>query len=120
MTGGTTRKSRGVAGEQLAARFLEARGIRILMQNYRFEHGEIDLVCEEGDELVFVEVKTRTSSRFGDPEDAVTETKQEQIRAAADGYCFEHEAEDRYCRFDIVAVELKPGRQILRHIRNAF
>lgn len=120
MRRGTQRRDQGAHGEELAARFLRGQGLRILTRNYRYERGEIDLVCEEGDELVFVEVKTRSSFLFGDPEDAVTEAKQEQIKAAADGYCFEHEAEDRFCRFDVVAVELRGGKQIVRHIRNAF
>jgi len=120
MKGGKQRRARGNEGEDLAAEFLEEQGFRVLKRNYRFERGEIDLVCEERDELVFVEVKTRTSSLFGDPEDAVTEAKQRQIRAAADGWCFENEINDRFCRFDVVAVELRARTQVLRHIRNAF
>ena len=68
----TNRRIQGKAGEDLAARFLESNGFNILERNYHFERGEIDLVAEEGDELVFIEVKARNSTLFGAPEEAVT------------------------------------------------
>jgi putative endonuclease len=57
---------------------------------------------------------------FGAPEDAVTEEKQEQVHAVADGYLFEHDVDNRPCRFDVVAVEFKNGKTEIRHIRDAF
>lgn len=112
--------SRGEKGESLAAEFLVQKGMKILARNYRFERGEVDLVCEDGDELVFVEVKTRTTSAFGDPEEAVTESKQEQIRKVADGYCMEFHLDERFYRFDIVAVVIRGKTSVLRHIPDAF
>jgi putative endonuclease len=114
------RRIQGKAGEDLAARFLEQNGLKIIERNYRFERGEIDLIAEEGDELVFVEVKARSSAVFGAPEDAVTEEKQEQVHTVADGYLFEHDIDDRACRFDVVAIEFKKGKTEIRHIRDAF
>ena len=114
------RRIQGKAGEDLAAEFLERNGFKIIERNYRFERGEIDLIAEEGDELVFVEVKARRSTMFGTPEDAVTEEKQEQVHAVADGYLFEHDIDDRPCRFDVVAIEFKHGKAEIRHIRDAF
>jgi len=114
------RRIQGKAGEDLAARFLEQNGYKIIERNYRFERGEIDLIAEDGDELVFVEVKARHSSVFGTPEDAVTEEKQEQVRTVADGYLFERDIENRPCRFDVVAIEFKNSKTEIRHIRNAF
>jgi putative endonuclease len=114
------RRIQGKAGEDLAARFLERNGFKIIDRNYRFERGEIDLIAEEGDELVFVEVKARRSTVFGAPEDAVTEEKQEQVQRVADGYLFEHDIDNRLCRFDVVAIEFKDGKADIRHIRNAF
>lgn len=114
------RRIQGKAGEDLAARFLEQNGCKIIERNYRFERGEIDLIAEDGDELVFVEVKARHSSVFGTPEDAVTEEKQEQVRTVADGYLFERDIENRPCRFDVVAIEFKNSKTEIRHIRNAF
>ncbi len=114
------RRVEGKAGEDLAAKFLEQKGLKVLERNYRFERGEIDLIAEEGDELVFVEVKTRRSTKFGTPEDAVTEKKQEQVHTVADGYLFEHDVNNRPCRFDVVAIEFKNGKTEIRHIQNAF
>jgi putative endonuclease len=114
------RRKQGAAGEDLAVRYLQKKGLKILQRNYRFERGEIDIVAEDGDELVFVEVKARRSNAFGAPEDAVTEEKQKQIYDVADGYLFEHDVDDRPCRFDVVAIEFRNGRTELRHIRNAF
>ena len=79
------RRLQGKAGEELAASYLEQHGFAIKERNYRFERGEIDLIAEEGEELVFIEVKARHSTVFGTPEDAVTEEKQERVRAVADG-----------------------------------
>jgi putative endonuclease len=114
------RRIQGKAGEDLAARFLEQQGLKIIKRNYRFERGEIDLIAEEGDELVFVEVKARRSVAFGSPEDAVTEEKQEQVHSVAEGYLFEHDIDNRPCRFDVVAIEFKYDKTYIRHIRNAF
>jgi putative endonuclease len=116
----TSRQRQGKAGEDMAAKYLEHQGLAIRERNYRFEHGEIDLIAEEGEELVFVEVKARRSTTFGTPEDAVTEEKQERIRAVADGYLYEHDIDDRPCRFDVIAIEFKNNKADIRHIRNAF
>jgi putative endonuclease len=114
------RRKQGNDGEDRAARFLQQKGMKILERNFRFERGEIDLVAEEGDELVFIEVKARWSNTYGSPEDAVTEKKQEQIRAVAEGYLFKHDIDDRPCRFDIVAIEYQNGTMEIRHVRDAF
>jgi len=110
----------GKAAEDLAAHFLEQGGLKILEHNFRYERGEIDLIAEEGDELVFIEVKARRSSSFGAPEDAVTEKKQEQIQAVAEGYLFIHDIDDRPYRFDIVAIDFQDGNAKIRHMRDAF
>ena len=114
------RRFQGKAGEDLAANFLEKQGFKIIARNYRFERGEIDLIAEEGDELVFVEVKARRSRVFGSPEEAVTEEKQEQVHKVAEGYLYEHDIDNRPCRFDVVAIEFMNNTADIRHIRNAF
>jgi putative endonuclease len=116
----TNRRKQGKTGEDLAARYLEQSGLRILERNFRFERGEIDLIAEDGEELVFVEVKARQSNIFGAPEDAVTDKKQEQVHTVADGYLFKHDIDNRPCRFDVVAIEFRNGRAEIRHIRDAF
>ena len=76
----------GTAGEDLVVDFLQKKGYRIFQRNYRFEHGEMDNIAEDGNALVFIEVKARRSKEFGEPEDAVTPRKRDKIRATADGY----------------------------------
>jgi putative endonuclease len=110
----------GKAQEELAAHFLEQNGLKILERNFRYERGEIDLIAEEGEELVFIEVKARQSTIFGAPEDAVTEKKQEQVHAVAEGYLFMHNIDNRPCRFDIMAIEYHNGSATIRHLRDAF
>jgi putative endonuclease len=110
----------GARAEEFAKDFLERNGMRILCRNYRFERGEIDLVGEDGDELVFVEVKARRGTAYGEPEDAVTPQKEEQIVKTAEGYLFEHGIEGRPVRFDVVAISFDGGRRTIRHIKNAF
>ena len=114
------RRLQGRAGEALAATFLERNGFKILERNFRFERCEIDLIAEDGDEIVFVEVKARRSSAYGSPEDAVTEEKQEHVYTAAEGYLYVHDIDHRPCRFDVIAIEYHHGTTEIRHIRNAF
>jgi len=114
------RREQGLRGEDVAARYLEGLGYRIVERNYRFERGEIDLIARDGDELVFIEVKARRSEAFGPPEDAVTPQKEEQIRKVAEGYLFEREIKEQSCRFDVVAVTFTRGETDIRLIRNAF
>lgn len=116
-TGRTTARARlGAAGERLAAQALEARGYRILASNWHCPYGELDLIAEDGAELVFVEVKTRRGAASGAPEEAITSAKQRRLRAAAQTYLAGRADEQHPYRFDIVAVDLAhDGR--LRAIR---
>ena len=114
------RKQRGAEGEALAARFLEQQGMRVLQRNYRYERGEIDIIVEDGEELVFVEVKARRTKSFGEPEDSVTPQKQDQIRSVAEGYLLEHGIQNTACRFDVVAIFFHHGKAEINHLRNAF
>lgn len=111
----------GRQGERLAARFLRRQGFRILRRNCRARGGEIDLIARDGDEVVFVEVKTRTSRQWGDPEDSVTPTKQRRISLAASSFADRYRLHTRPLRFDVVAVLLpEDGPTEFRHYRNAF
>lgn len=109
-------------GEAVAARFLTAAGLEILDRNWRCAEGELDIVAREGDALVFCEVKTRSSTRFGDPAEAVHPRKAARIRVLAGHYLREHpRARARDLRFDVVAVLRPPGGEpTLRHLRAAF
>ena len=114
------RRKQGSLGEDAAVRFLQQKGLTIIQRNYRFERGEIDIVAEDNGELVFVEVKTRRSKLFGEPEDAVTPKKQKRIHAVAEGYYYEHNIENKPCRFDVVAIDHTEGKIDIRYYKNAF
>jgi putative endonuclease len=115
------RRLRGRRGEEIAARYLSEKGFRILQRGYRARCGEIDLIALDGAELVFVEVKCRSSLQCGDPLEAVTPTKRGRILRAAALYLQATGGWERPCRFDIVAVRLGPGgSQEVEHVRAAF
>ena len=109
----------GREGEDLAARFLEKRGYRILDRNYSTRSGEIDLVALHEGAVVFVEVKTRTSNAFGAPELAVDPRKQRRMVKAALGYIKYKKLHQVPCRFDVVAIS-STAETTVEHIRNAF
>ncbi|MDO8599574.1 MAG: YraN family protein [bacterium] len=111
----------GTAGEDLAATYLEQKGYRILERNARTRVGELDLVCQLGRVLVFVEVKTRTSAAFGHPEESVTHAKQQHLVRAAHAYVSSHTAfRTTPFRIDVVAITMRPsGDPEILHIPNA-
>lgn len=113
------KKLLGQEGEERAARFLTEQGYRILERNYRTKSGEIDLIALHKDEVVFVEVKTRTSDAFGAPELAVDARKQRSMVKAALGYIKYKKLHQVPCRFDVVTVSASAGRKV-ELIRNAF
>lgn len=114
-------QSVGRRGERLAERYLLGQGYRTLERNWRWRRGEIDLVVERGDELVFVEVKTRRSHRFGIPEEAITARKQHKLIQAAQAYLGSLGRQDAQWRIDVIAIDLdrQAGVQRIEHIENA-
>lgn len=116
----TSRQKIGKLGEDLAAAFLEQKGMVIVERNFRAGHGEIDIIAREGETLVFVEVKTTRAGSFGEPELWVDERKQRQLSETADAYFCRKGIEEADCRFDVVVVTLGGARPIVRHIPNAF
>ena len=102
------RRAVGLEGEAVARRYLKDLGFRIVEENFNCPLGEIDLIVEDGDILVFVEVKTRRSTRFGTPAEAVHARKQRQILRVAEAYMRERRFRGP-CRVDVVAVEF-PGQ----------
>jgi putative endonuclease len=95
----------GRKGEQMAADALRERGYHIVEHNFRCRYGEIDLIAEEREDLVFVEVKTRRGSAFGLPEEAVTLTKRRKLAQVASYYLDLHAESDRSWRIDVVAID---------------
>jgi putative endonuclease len=110
----------GKSGEELALRFLREQGYEIIRQNYRTPKGEIDLIARSDTTLIFIEVKTRRSKKFGSPEEAVDRTKQNRIRSIAKYFVSQYQLFEHDCRFDIVSV-IHEGNSIrIKHIQNAF
>lgn len=116
------RKERGRFGEQLAREQLETKGWQIIALNWRCQLGEIDIVAWDNACLVFVEVRTRTSSRFGTPAESVDWRKQKKLRQLAIAFLATNPVGARSIRFDIISVQMTESRQDakLAHIQNAF
>lgn len=112
----------GRRGEELAARYLEDRGWRILARNYRAGPKEVDLVVRRGGVLAFVEVKTRRGRAFGHPLDSITWKKRMEVTAGARGWLREHPPPpDTIRRFDAVAVDVEPGGTVrFEHVKDAW
>ena len=97
----------GKAGEQAALSLLQRKGYKILVTNFRTRFGEIDIVAQEENILVFVEVKTRWSRKFGLPEEAVTPQKIRSIIKASEYYKLIHPKTPELMRIDVVAIEVE-------------
>lgn len=111
----------GFHGENIAQRYLEALGFSIVSRNFRSRVGEIDLVAKDGDTIVFVEVKTRRSRRFGKAVEQVTRGKQRRIMKAAGEYLRRYGAPGSYVRFDVLAIDILPGgEEKIEHVKGAF
>lgn len=103
------RKSLGNWGEKIAAEYLLEKGYLILERNYRSSYGEIDLIVQIDKVTVFVEVKTRSSNRFGYPEEAVTRAKMEHLYSSAQAYLQTHPEISGDWRIDVIAIARSRG-----------
>ena len=112
------RKRSGEFGEALACRYLEGLGYLCLEKNYRAQGSEVDLIMQDGDTLVFVEVKARSGGRFGLGREAVTPNKQQRIIRGALAYLQAHGRLEGFSRFDVVEIDLITREAT--HIPNAF
>lgn len=115
-----SRKKLGKWGESLAATHLESKGYEILERNWRTNQGEIDLVVKAGQELIFVEVKTRRGRQMGAPEEGLTRRKADKLMLLAQQYVAQNDLDVDW-RIDLVAVELDGRGKLIRcdHIPNA-
>ena len=109
----------GKIGEELAVNYLIGKGYEILERNWRNKHKEIDIVAKDGGTLVIVEVKTRQSDGFGEPDMAVTRQKQKCLVYAANAYVFSKRL-DLDIRFDIISIVFNQGNPKIDHIEDAF
>ena len=117
-----TRREVGARGEELAVDFLKGLGYKIVQRNFRCRQGEIDIIAQQGECLVFVEVRTKKSCDFGTPEESVTFSKRERLISLADIYLQNLDSPPPSWRIDVVAVELTPDDKVsrLEHIENAI
>ena len=109
----------GTKGEKIAENYLQSLGYEILETNYRASYAEVDIVAKDGNQIVFIEVKTRTYDYYGQPEEFVTRRKQQLMSFAAAIYCedINHEGE---IRFDIMAIILQGNMRNVKHMKDAF
>lgn len=110
----------GKTGEDKAAGFLTANGYKILQKNYRTRIGEIDIVARDRQTVCFVEVKARTSDKYGLPQEAISKSKQKQIAKAALVFLKENNLLDSFVRFDVVSLLHSKEGEKLELIKNAF
>lgn len=109
----------GIAGEDAAANYLERHGYVIRHRNWHQGHYELDIVAAKDNELIIVEVKTRSTTLFAEPQDAVTPQKIRRTVRAADAYIKQFQI-DAPVRFDIITAVGEPGNFVIEHIKEAF
>ena len=119
---GRTDQNTGKLGERIAERFLISRGFSILERNYKTPFGEIDLVTRSNGLIVFLEVKTRISERFGPPVSAITAKKRKHILKNCQFYLKKYGSIEKPCRIDVIAINLNSRGKLLelKHIKNAI
>ena len=115
--------SLGKEGELIAKKYFGSLGYELVAENYRYNRAETDLIFkdEKNKVLIFIEVKTRRTKTFGEPEEAVTQKKQEQMVKSAEGFLMTRlEFDDYEKRFDVAAIMIEDGEVKINHIENAF
>jgi putative endonuclease len=114
---GILAQSKGAAGEQLAADYLQRRGLKLIERNFRVRGGEIDLICRDGKATVFVEVRLRSRGDFGGAAASITATKQARLILAARHWLLRHG--ETPCRFDCILLDGLDPKNI-EWLRDAF
>ncbi len=113
----------GKLGEAKAKKYFLDKDYVLIKENYRFNRAETDLIFEDTERktLVFVEVKTRRSKRYGEPEESVTKSKKEQLIKSAEGFLMEHPEFDGFKkRIDVITIYKNGKKEIINHIENAI
>lgn len=116
-----TNQEKGKKGEDIACEFLENKGIRVLERNYHFERAEVDIVAYNGSQIIFAEVKTRTNTGHGEPEDAVDDRKKRSLYKVAEAWLYERKMDGAPVRFDVISILLlEPEHPVIKHFEGAF
>lgn len=112
-----TKKELGKIGEELAVEYLEKNKYQIIKRNFYCRQGEIDIIAKDKEEIVFIEVKTRSNINFGNPSEAVNYIKQKHIYKSAQFFLYKTNSLDKLIRFDVIEVLIEEGRFNLKHIK---
>ncbi len=110
---------KGKYGEELACKFLSEKGYKIIETNYKYSrYGEVDIIALDKDELCFIEVKTRSSLKYGIPFEAITKDKLSKIYSTMQAYKQQSGLKYQKCRVDAISIELTGKSPIVKHIKN--
>ena len=107
----------GKIGEDLGTKYLENIGYSIIERNFIAKQGEIDIIAKDKEELVFIEVKTRTNALYGQPVDAVNRIKQKHLVKTVNYYLYLRNLENKFIRLDVIEVYLKDNTYKINHIK---
>tara|TARA_R100001143_G_C3361215_1_gene136171 strand:+ start:23269 stop:23643 length:375 start_codon:yes stop_codon:yes gene_type:complete len=116
-----TTRERGLEGEDLACAYLEAKDWIVLDRNYFFQKAEVDIVATDRNYIIFIEVKMRSDTYFGYPEEHVTPAKEKNIKKAAEAWIYERKMETAVVRFDVISIVQKGNESPdITHFEDAF
>lgn len=110
----------GQNGENIAEDYLKNEGYSIITRNFRTNQGEIDIIARDKQEIVFIEVKTRSNLKYGNPSEAVDQNKQNHIKMVAQYYIHKYHLYNCYIRFDVIEVYYRKGKYRINHIKQAM
>lgn len=111
------KKDLGSNGEQIAVKYLEKNKYKVIQRNFYCRQGEIDIIAKDKNEIVFIEVKTRTNNNFGKPSEAVNIIKQKHMYKAAMYFLYKTNCLDLFVRFDVIEVWIANGKFNVNHIK---
>ena len=111
------KKELGNLGEQIATEYLEKNKYKIIKRNFYCKQGEIDIIAKDKNDIVFIEVKTRTSNNFGRPSEAVNTIKQKHMYKAAKYFLYKTNCLEKLIRFDVIEILVANGRFNINHIK---
>lgn len=114
------KKETGKIGEEKAANFLQKNGYTILERNFVSKLGEIDIIAREDNEYIFIEVKTRSSKKYGIPVEAVNRDKIKHIINVSKFYILQNNLQNKFIRYDIIEVYINKNDYLINHIKNVF
>lgn len=111
------RHETGKQGEELAVKYLEQNGYKVIERNFECKQGEIDIIALYKKEIIFIEVKTRTNTKYGTPAEAVDKTKQKHLTKAVKYYLYSRHLENEFVRIDVIEIYMYEQKYRVNHIK---